>query len=211
MTPETGVKLPSADNLDGILLRGIQEILGKEQAASLMQKTSWDGSDENYPELISELKFFGPASSGILKVIETEYGEQAGRGVALRIGQACFKYALRTLGPAAGITELDFRLLPLPRKVQEATQAVAKQINNQAGLHLALEITDKGWLWHLQGCPICLNRQTTSPACYWVVGLLQEALYWLSGGKQYLVEEIACIAAGEAQCTFRAVTLAKSS
>ena len=33
------------------------------------------------------------------------------------------------------------------------------------------------------------------------VGLLQEALYWLSGGKVFNVEEIACIARGDAACT----------
>jgi predicted hydrocarbon binding protein len=33
-----------------------------------------------------------------------------------------------------------------------------------------------------------------------VVGLLQEALYWVSGGKFYYVEEEDCIAMGDAAC-----------
>jgi predicted hydrocarbon binding protein len=33
-----------------------------------------------------------------------------------------------------------------------------------------------------------------------VVGLLQEALYWVSGGKFYDVEEQDCIAMGDAAC-----------
>jgi predicted hydrocarbon binding protein len=33
------------------------------------------------------------------------------------------------------------------------------------------------------------------------VGLLQEALYWLSGGKIFDVKEITCIARGDPACT----------
>jgi predicted hydrocarbon binding protein len=33
------------------------------------------------------------------------------------------------------------------------------------------------------------------------VGLLQEALYWVSGGKVFNVEEKTCIAAGDKVCT----------
>jgi predicted hydrocarbon binding protein len=33
------------------------------------------------------------------------------------------------------------------------------------------------------------------------VGLLQEALYWVSGGKYFHVEEKNCIASGDSTCT----------
>jgi predicted hydrocarbon binding protein len=33
------------------------------------------------------------------------------------------------------------------------------------------------------------------------VGLLQESLYWLSGGKIFNVEETECIARGDPACT----------
>ena len=39
------------------------------------------------------------------------------------------------------------------------------------------------------------------PVCHLAVGLLQEALYWVSGGKVFNVEEKTCIAAGDATCT----------
>jgi len=32
------------------------------------------------------------------------------------------------------------------------------------------------------------------------VGLLHESLYWVSGGKQFAVEETECIASGAASC-----------
>jgi ribosomal protein S27AE len=33
------------------------------------------------------------------------------------------------------------------------------------------------------------------------VGFLQEAFYWVSGGKYFLVEEKNCIACGDSTCT----------
>jgi predicted hydrocarbon binding protein len=33
------------------------------------------------------------------------------------------------------------------------------------------------------------------------VGILQEALYWVSSGKSFQVEEITCIAQGDPKCT----------
>jgi predicted hydrocarbon binding protein len=36
-----------------------------------------------------------------------------------------------------------------------------------------------------------------------MVGTFQEALFWLSGGKYFIVEEILCIAKGDSTCTFR--------
>jgi len=33
--------------------------------------------------------------------------------------------------------------------------------------------------------------------------MLQEGLYWLSGGKDYLIKETDCIATGAERCTFQ--------
>jgi predicted hydrocarbon binding protein len=39
------------------------------------------------------------------------------------------------------------------------------------------------------------------PACHLAVGLLQESLYWVSGGKIFNVQETHCIARGDPACT----------
>jgi predicted hydrocarbon binding protein len=61
---------------------------------------------------------------------------------------------------------------------------------------------DNGKLyWHIERCPLCWERSAKEPVCHLAVGLLQEALYWLSGGKVFNVEEVTCIAAGDETCT----------
>jgi predicted hydrocarbon binding protein len=38
--------------------------------------------------------------------------------------------------------------------------------------------------------------------CHAATGLLQEGLRWVSGGKEFRVDEVACIATGDQSCIF---------
>ena len=46
-----------------------------------------------------------------------------------------------------------------------------------------------------------MNTPTDSTTCQMSVGLIQEALYWVSSGKFFNVEETDCIAKGDLTCT----------
>ncbi|MGQ0600109.1 MAG: V4R domain-containing protein [Anaerolineales bacterium] len=49
---------------------------------------------------------------------------------------------------------------------------------------------------------MCWGRKTDSPCCHLAVGILQESLYWVSGGKHFDVIETTCTAMGDETCTF---------
>ena len=55
-------------------------------------------------------------------------------------------------------------------------------------------------LWKIERCPVCWERRADTPCCFLAVGILQESLFWVSGGKNFQVEEIACIAKGDEAC-----------
>ncbi len=57
----------------------------------------------------------------------------------------------------------------------------------------------------IERCPACWGRQTSYPCCHLSTGLLHEALRWVSGGKNFDVEEITCIAMGDTTCTFEVI------
>jgi predicted hydrocarbon binding protein len=40
------------------------------------------------------------------------------------------------------------------------------------------------------------------PICHAGLGLLQEGLHWVTGGKNIRVEEVLCIAKGDPSCTY---------
>jgi predicted hydrocarbon binding protein len=96
---------------------------------------------------------------------------------------------------------MAFRLLPLSAKVPAGAKAFAELFNNLTDQQVRVEEEGGKLLWHIDRCPLCWERHAQEPVCHLAVGLLQEALYWLSGGKVFNVEEQTCIASGDATCT----------
>src|SRR5688572_24221620 len=135
------------------------------------------------------------------KTLEQAYGHRGGRGLALRAGRACFKYGIKEYGSLMGITEMAFRLLPLQTKLQVGAKSFAELFNRYTDQKVHLEENEQKIFWHIERCPLCWERTADEPVCHLAVGLLQEALYWLSGGKVFNVEETACIARGDQACT----------
>ncbi len=155
----------------------------------------------NYPPNNLDLSFPFDDLSLIQVGLEEIYGPRGGQGLALRIGQASFKYGLREFGPMLGITDMAFRLLPLPTKLSQGADIFAETFNKFTDQRVRIEDTEDKILWHIERCPVCWQRETNKPSCNLAVGILQEALYWISGGKFFNVVETACIAQGDPACT----------
>jgi predicted hydrocarbon binding protein len=129
------------------------------------------------------------------------YGPRGGRGLALRAGRACFKYGLKEFGPVLGIADLAFRLLPLHMKLKVGADVFCETFNKFSDQVVRLGEIEDRFLWEIVRCPVCWGRHTEGPCCYLAVGILQEALYWVSGGKNFEVYETTCVAQGDEVCT----------
>jgi predicted hydrocarbon binding protein len=135
--------------------------------------------------------------------LESAYGNRTGRGLAQRVGRACLKYALREFGPELGLTDLAFRLLPLQTKLKTCTEAFASLFNSYTDQKVRLERDEKYLYWLIERCPQRSGGVAESPSCHLAMGFLQEALFWISGGKYFDVEEKQCISCGDFACTIR--------
>jgi predicted hydrocarbon binding protein len=62
--------------------------------------------------------------------------------------------------------------------------------------------TDEYFVYTIYRCPVCWGRTSAKPICYGAVGILQEGLRWVSGGKDFKVEEVECHATGDENCVF---------
>ncbi len=133
--------------------------------------------------------------------MERMYGPLAGRGLALRAGRAFFNYSLREFGPKLGVSTLAFRLLPIGVKTRMGIAIAAKFVNRYTDEMVEIIEEEDGVLWQINHCPLCWNRQTDIPCCQFMVGLFQEMLFWISSGKNFLIEERACIAIGDGHCS----------
>lgn len=182
-----------------IVLLAMDEILGRSGLNALLRSASLaEYIDPPYEQdLAIPFEHIAALQAGL----EDTYGTRAGRGLALRVGRACFKYGLREFGPELGVTELAFRLLPLPAKLETGGRALAALLNDRLDLHVTLEKDPAHFSWNIENCPLCWGRRSDGPCCHLAVGLLQDACYWVSGGKTFLVEETRCLARGDSACT----------
>jgi predicted hydrocarbon binding protein len=184
-----------------IILLSMEEVMGRNGVNAILKLASLSSLIENYPSDTSDRAFPFSTLSAMTDMLEQAYGPHGGRGLALRIGRACFNYGVRQYGAQMGVTEMAFRLLPLPAKVSAGAKAFAQLFNTFTDQRVRVEEEDGKLLWHIERCPLCWGRHAHEPVCHLAVGVLQEALYWLSGGKVFNVEEKTCIAAGDEICT----------
>jgi predicted hydrocarbon binding protein len=184
-----------------VVILAMEEILGHSGVNAVLNLANLPLYINDYPPYNQDLKFPFKHISRLQTGLESAYGPRAGRGLAMRVGRACLKYGLREFGPELGLTDLAFRLLPLQAKLKTGSEAFAALFNNFTDQRVRLERDEKYIYWHIERCPLCWERQTDGPCCHLAVGLLQEALYWVSGGKYFEVEEKKCIAWGDNACT----------
>ncbi len=184
-----------------IILLSMEEVMGRNGVNAILKLASLSSLMEAYPADNTELAFPFNTLSSITDTLEQAYGPHGGRGLSLRVGRACFNYGVRQYGTQLGFTEMAFRLLPLPTKVSAGARIFAELFNNYTDQRVRVEDNDGKLFWHIDQCPLCWERKSQDPVCHLAVGLLQEALYWLSGGKVFNVEEQTCIASGDSTCT----------
>ncbi len=184
-----------------IMLTGMEEVMGSHGVDALLSLAALERYIQNYPPDSAELDFPFETVSLLQSTLEQAYGPRGGRGVALRVGRACFSYGLKEYGTMLGLTEMAFRLLSLPTKLSTGTKTFADLFNKHTDQKVRVEEKENKIFWHIERCPLCWERSANEPVCHLAVGLLQESLYWLSGGKVFDVKETTCIAQGDADCT----------
>lgn len=184
-----------------IILQAMEEVIGHIGVNAVLNLANLNTRINNYPPNDLEKGFHFEELGKIQEALEGLYGPRGGRGLALRTGRVCFKYGLREFGPLLGVTDITFRLLPTDPKLRTGANIFAETFNKYSDQRVRVEEQADRFLWHVDRCPVCWKRQTDGPVCHLAVGILQESLYWVSGGKVFNVEETACIAMGDPACT----------
>jgi predicted hydrocarbon binding protein len=184
-----------------VILSATEEVTGENGVHTILRLGELSELIDNFPPSTDEMGFSFDSIAKIHNGLDLVYGPRGGMGVALRIGRACFKYGLREYGSLLGLTEMAFRLLPLSTKLTTGAKTFAELFNKYTDQRVRVEITSDKIFWHIDQCPLCWGRRAAEPCCQLAVGLLQESLHWLSGGKTFSVEETRCIGQGHSSCT----------
>lgn len=185
-----------------IYLMAMEEVMGSNGIKAVLNLAKVPELIGNYPPNNLSREFDFADFGAIGAAIEEMYGPRGGRGLALRAGRASFAQGLSEFGSVVGASELAFKVIPLGTKVKVGLKAMAETFTKFSDQHSEVEEAEEFFIYTIHKCPVCWGRKSEKPICYGAVGILQEGLRWVSGGKDFKVEEVDCIAAGDKTCVF---------
>ncbi|HEX6387011.1 MAG TPA: 4-vinyl reductase [Anaerolineae bacterium] len=201
LVPESGYYYPN--KMGRILLVSMEEVMGRNGLNALLNLIDLRRYIQELPPDNLEREFDFSHISNLNRGLDEIYGPRGGRGLALRGGRAIFARGLRQFGALAGVSDLAFKVLPLKTKLKIGVPAVARIFTQFSDQTSRVEEFDDHFLYYIDRCSMCWGRTSDRPICYIAVGILQETLRWVSGGLEFRVDEVECIAMGDNSCVFK--------
>lgn len=200
MAEKSGLYYPN--KIGRIYLMAMEEVMGANGIKAVLNLAKVPHLIGNYPpnNLAREFDFADFGAIGA--AIEEMYGPRGGRGLALRSGRAAFAQGLSEFGSVVGASELAFKVIPMQTKVKVGLKAMAETFSKFSDQKSDVTEGEDYFIYTIYRCPVCWGRKSDKPICYGAVGILQEGLRWVSGGKDFKVEESLCHAVGDENCVF---------
>lgn len=184
-----------------IFLLAMEEVMGRNGMGAILNLARLQHRIESYPPNDFDKGFGFHEVGQFLQALDEMYGPRGGRGLARRAGQSCFRLGVRDFGPILDVADLVLRVLPLRTRLKVGLEVLAQTLNKFTDQVVRLEEDEQYLHWVMERCGVCWERASDSPCCHLAVGILEEGLYWVSGGRSFYVEEVSCIAAGGRTCT----------
>lgn len=179
-----------------LYLTGLEEVLGRNGVNAILHLANMDQFIGNYPPDNLEKQFDFVYIASLHEALETIYGARGGRSLELRAGRALFSEGLRNFGALSGAGDLAFKVLPLTTKLKIGVPAIAKVFTGLTDQISNVQEREDHYIYTLERCSMCWNRTSEKPICHTAVGIIQEALKWVSGGREFKVEMKSCMACG---------------
>jgi predicted hydrocarbon binding protein len=190
------------DRIVRYYILAMEEIMGKNGLNAVLNMAKLTQLIDNYPPEDMEKKFDFADFAALNAALEEMYGPRGGRGLALRAGRAGFARGLQGFGALVGASDLAFKVLPLGTKLKLGLPMMAAVFNQFSDQISRVEEKEDHFIYYIDRCPVCWGRKTDKSVCFAAAGLLQEGLRWVSGGKEFRVDETTCIGMGDQACTF---------
>jgi predicted hydrocarbon binding protein len=193
--PKSGFNYPN--RMGRIYLLALEEVMGKNGLNAILRLAKLEQYIDNYPPENLAKEFDFNDISALHSALEEMYGPRGGRGLSQRAGRALFANGLKNFGALAGAGDLAFKVLPLGTKIKIAVPSIAKVFNGVTDQVSNTTEHDDHFIYTLERCSMCWQRTADKPVCHTAVGIIQEALKWMSGGREFRVDMLACKACGD--------------
>jgi predicted hydrocarbon binding protein len=183
-------------------LLALLEVVGDRGFSDLMVRAGRPYDRAHLPPDDMERAFDFAQLAVLNQALDAVYGARGGRGMALRAGRAWLVKGLNRFGALSGIDDPAFRTLPADERVRIALKALASIFTHFTDQLTELEETPHSFHFTVEVSPMAWGITAEKPVCHALVGLLQETARWAANGREYVVREVECRAAGGERCVF---------
>lgn len=187
-----------------ITLNALTEVVGENGMNTLYRMAGLPDLIQQLPPANQEKEFDFSDFARLFQTLYDLFGAHGGKGLARRAGRATFADGLKTYGALYGVEDLAMRNLPVEEKTTITLNTIAELFNQLTDQLTSVHADVHGseWIFEVKHCPVCWGRTSTEPVCAVTEGLLDEALFSLSGGSRFEISEIECSATGADVCRF---------
>jgi len=207
--PDPMVELPITDAHMRWALEAVEEVAGEKGMVVILRQAGLEHFVGNYPP--AELRFTGRTFqeyAALNRAILDFYGRAAG-SFARRIGRLSAKMMVEEQDDWLGLQALALKAMGTELRVKLGLMSSAQLFRNlyrkEAGVEVTHIVEDHGdyFTYSLRECPCCAGLVADKPICSMWLGVLYEGGIFVTGGKVFEYQEIACRALGDEFCTFK--------
>jgi predicted hydrocarbon binding protein len=185
-----------------VLFEAIEDVMGENGTKAVLNAGGLSTYIGNYPpknlDMNANFNEYGAAQ----QAVEDFYGPRGARAMLLRIGRATFQFGLRDQPAILGLAGIALKALPEKTRMKLILDRMAKAAEERVNQPTVVREEDDAFYFIVQECPCRWRPPHDKPCCYVTVGVLMEAMAWITG-KLHKVEEVACIANGASSCVYR--------
>src|SRR4029079_3967618 len=175
-----------------IILSSMRSELGPDHLPEVLRAAGHEQYLDKLPLGNLDRQFPFETVSQLQAAAEQVFGVRAGRQANYRIGRGTLGMGLKDFDPLLGIADLPLRLVPLGMKFRVGLDVFARVFNQFTDQVVKLSETDTHHLCIIERCRVCWQRASEEPCCHLAGGLLEEAIYWGTGGRRFRIEETEC-------------------
>ncbi len=199
--PKSGYYLPNRFAL--IFLKAMEDVLGVNGVKATLHIANLAEWIDNFPEDNLERNVDFASFSALNAGLDEIYGLRGGRSIARRSAWSMFDRALRHTSGVATVIDMAIKFLPMSIAVPRGLKAISIAFSKISDQQANFKNNDETYSFLFHRCAACWGRQSQEPVCHSQVGLLEQCLRWISGGRSFRVQEIQCIAKGDEVCEFQ--------
>ena len=189
-----------SSKISRVVLLSMEEVLGKNGLNAVLHTARLPHYIDAYPPADFEPGMTFEESGRLFEAMEGMFGQRAGRRLARQSGHICFRFGIEGFGAVIGFMDFMLRILPITLRARIGLEVLAEILNRYSDQRVTLKEDDETYFLEITRCGICWGRYASEPVCFLIIGIVEEILYWVSRGRRFDVEEVACIAKNDPMC-----------